>query len=108
MRRYLFLAAIAVAPVIFFSVPFLPPHDCSCPTGDIGVGCESTVHVPALPQTGARWHETAALSVGHGPATVIMIAAEDEGDEGEAEGEKEGEEEGEGGWDRLWDAPKLG
>jgi hypothetical protein len=40
-----------------------------------------------------------------GTADVTDRGEEESGDQEKKEG---GEEEGEGGWDRLWDAPKLG
>lgn len=110
MRTYLFLRAIALAPAIILAVAFLVLLHGPYPTGDIGIGCQSTIHGPGLPQAGARWHEMTRISAGPTGTTGIMLAAGNGDDEDEQEGEEEGEkeEEGEGGWDRLWDAPKLG
>ena len=69
------------------------------------------------PVNAAGLSSTASIPLLQAPLTRASLVAEEEdeeeegdeeedgGDNGEGEGE---EEEGEGGWDRVWDAPKLG
>ncbi len=57
---------------------------------------------------------TSVTFIGTAEMPVMLLAADDGNeDEGESEdrakkGDDKGEDEGAGGWDRLWDAPKLG
>jgi len=59
----------------------------------------NTVHQASSPD----WHPTLLLA--HSAADT---PGETEEGEEEREDEKEGEDEGGGGWDRQWDAPRLG
>ncbi len=68
----------------------------------------------SLPMAPLDFSGTSVTLIGPAEIPVMLLAADDENeDEGESEdrakkGDDKDEDEGAGGWDRVWDAPKLG